>query len=141
MAALQVPIIKSYLPGMTLPAKTLDGIVDFFKEAREMASGLSDGSSAPAYNLRTLARSLQYICHAASLHGKDRALFDGFSMFFASMLEASSAAMVVDLLKQHVVAEPSLPSVTRSLPKALSQRTERFINVEVLSYCSEGWLP
>jgi midasin (ATPase involved in ribosome maturation) len=100
-----------------------------------MASGLSDGSSAPAYNLRTLARSIQYVSHAASIHGMQRALFDGFSMCFASMLEADSAAAVLELLKQHILhnkAEPSLPSVIRSLPKALSQRSERFVNVEVL---------
>lgn len=133
---MQVPIITAYLPGTALPDSTIDGIVNFFTEARALAPGLSDGSSAPAYNLRTLARSIQYVSHASSLHGTQRALFDGFSMCFAGMLEADSAAAVVELLKQHILhnkAEPPLPSLTRSLPKALSHRDERFVNVEVLS--------
>lgn len=132
---MQVPIITAYLPGTSLPDSTIDGIVAFFKEARALAFGLSDGSSAPTYNLRTLARSIQYVYHAASIHGTQRALFDAFAMCFAGMLEADSAAAVVDLLKHHILhnkAEPALPSVTRSLPKALSQRSERFVNVEVL---------
>lgn len=132
---LQVPIITAYLPGTSLPPSTIDGIVAFFKQARVLASGLSDGSSAPAYNLRTLARSIQYVSYAATLHGTQRALFDGFAMCFAGMLEADSAALVLDLLKLHILhnkAEPSLPSVTRSLPKALAQRTQRFVNIEVL---------
>lgn len=134
---LQVPIITAHLPGSSLPSSTIDGIVAFFNAARELAPGLSDGSSAPAYNMRTLARSIQYVSHAASLHGMHRALYDGFAMCFAGMLEADSAGAIVDLLKQHVLhnkAEPSLPSVTRSLPKVLLDRSERFVNVEVRAY-------
>eukprot|EP00892_Ulva_mutabilis_P006639 jgi/Ulvmu1/4347/UM002_0071.1 len=138
----QVPVISAYQPNPSLPGPVIDGIVHFFAAARDLAPGLTDGSAAPAYNLRTLARAMQYVAHAAPLHGLQRALFDGFGMSFAGMLDAEGAAAVEALLLQHVLggrAAPALPSPSKSAPAALDQRRDLYVNVEVrllFSACS-----
>lgn len=130
----QVPVISAYQPNPRLPATVIDGIVNFFVEARELASGLTDGSAAPAYNLRTLARSMQYVAHAAPLHGMQRALFDGFGMSFAGMLDAEGAAAIEALVLKHVLGgrpAPGLPSPSKSAPAVLDQHHDQYVNVQV----------
>lgn len=57
---------------------------------------LTDGAgSKPAYNLRTLCRALDYARTTAPHYGLQRALYDGFSMAFATQV---GAGMRCDLL-------------------------------------------
>lgn len=129
-----MPIISAYQPSPSLPAGVISGIVRFFVEARKLAPGLTDGSAAPAYNLRSLARAMQYVAHAVPLHGLQRSLFDGFSMAFAGMLDAEGAAAIGALVQKHVLggrAAPGLPGPSKSAPAVLDQSQECHVNVEV----------
>lgn len=131
---MQVPIILAYQPNPSLPTGVIDGIVQFFVEARGLASGLSDGSTAPAYNLRSLARAMQYVAYAAPLHGLQRALFDGFGMTFAGMLDSEGAAIISSLVQKHILsgrAPPGLPSVLKTGVPAIDHVEDRCVNVEV----------
>jgi midasin len=110
----------------------VQGIVDFFLEVRLLAPGLTDGASAPAFNLRSLARALQYAAYAAPLHGLQRALFDGFAMAFKAMLDEEGSALVDGLILKHVLRGRPLPkSLAAEAPQAPSGQEKRYVNVEV----------
>lgn len=131
---MQVPIISAYQPNPSLPTGVIDGIVHFFVEARDLAPSLTDGSSAPAYNLRSLARAMQYVAHAAPLHGLQRALFDGFGMTFAGMLDSEGAALISSLVQKHILsgrAPPGLPRISKTGVTTIDHRDDRCVNVEV----------
>lgn len=133
-SVMQVPIISAYQPNPSLPAAVIDGIVSFFVEARELAPGLTDGSTAPAFNLRSLARAMQYVTFAAPLHGLQRALYDGFGMSFAGMLDEEGAAAIGTLVQNHILRGQSpsgLPSTGKAAPAALGHSKDQFVNIEV----------
>ena len=131
--AMQAAIVEAYLPQHRSSAVSVQGIVTFFRAAKALAPTLSDGAAPPPYNLRTLTRALQYTVHAAPVHGVARALYDGFSMCFVSMLDGGSARKVDALILEHILrgAKVAAPAATAQLPAELAQRRERFVNVEV----------
>lgn len=137
-AGVQAQIVSAYLPRARIEDVHVAGIVSFFQAARALASSLSDGSAPPAFNLRSLARALQYVAHAAPLHGMPRALYDGFSMCFVTMLDAESASKVLALIQSHVLRgskAPKLPGASEP-PAALAKRAARLLYVEVRVSCS-----
>lgn len=63
----------------------LQSILPFFLHSQE--ARLTDGAgSKPAYSLRTLCRALDYARTTAPHYGLQRALYDGFSMAFATQV-------------------------------------------------------
>jgi midasin (ATPase involved in ribosome maturation) len=59
----------------------------FFRPIPLQVMRLTDGAgSKPAYNLRTLCRALDYARTTAPNYGLQRALYDGFSMAFATQV-------------------------------------------------------
>lgn len=57
----------------------------------------------PAYNLRTLARALDYARAAAPSYGLQRALYDGAAMAFLTQLAPGSAPRMEALIAKHLV--------------------------------------
>ena len=130
---MQAQIVTAYLPRARIEDVHVAGIVSFFRAARALASSLSDGSASPAFNLRSLTRALQYVAHAAPIHGMPHALHDGFSMCFVTMLDAESSGKVVALIREHVLRgskPPKAPGASEP-PAALAKRAARLVLVEV----------
>ena len=94
-------IVRSALKDSALSDARIAGkIVEFYLRARECArSSLVDGANkAPHYSLRTLCRTLDFVCGAESMKLSGvKALYEGLCMAFLTMLnDRSQAAMQAD---------------------------------------------
>ncbi|GAA0141094.1 hypothetical protein LIER_02318 [Lithospermum erythrorhizon] len=80
-------------------------VMHFYKAARKQAEErLQDGANMkPQYSLRSLYRALEYMRMARKQFGFDKALYDGFYMFFSSLLNVPSAAVMKQLISSHLL--------------------------------------
>ncbi|XP_064960659.1 midasin-like isoform X3 [Musa acuminata AAA Group] len=71
-------------------------IVNFYTAAkRESEERLQDGANQkPQFSLRSLARALEYTKMAKKSFGFQKALYDGFCMFFLTLLDGPSAKIM-----------------------------------------------
>ncbi|MCJ1436355.1 hypothetical protein MMC27_005734 [Xylographa pallens] len=81
-------------------------VAQLYLEVRrlEKENRLVDGADQkPHYSLRTLTRTLTYVTDIAPLYGLRRALFEGFSMSFLTLLNKESEMLVVPLINAHLL--------------------------------------
>uniref|UniRef100_A0A0E0ISW5 Midasin n=1 Tax=Oryza nivara TaxID=4536 RepID=A0A0E0ISW5_ORYNI len=92
--------VSKYLDGLHAAKGVADSIVRFYKAAKkESEEKLQDGANQkPQFSLRSLSRSLGYIKNAERKFGFKKALYDGFCMFFLTMLDAPSAKIINNLI-------------------------------------------
>uniref|UniRef100_A0A0E0M8B9 Midasin n=1 Tax=Oryza punctata TaxID=4537 RepID=A0A0E0M8B9_ORYPU len=92
--------VSKYLDGLHAAKGVTDSIVRFYKAAKkESEEKLQDGANQkPQFSLRSLSRSLGYIKSAEKKFGFKKALYDGFCMFFLTMLDAPSAKIINNLI-------------------------------------------
>ncbi|MCJ1246042.1 hypothetical protein MMC30_003246 [Trapelia coarctata] len=70
----------------------------------EEQNRLADGAEQkPHYSLRTLTRTLTYVSDIAPLYGLRRALYEGFSMSFLTLLSKESELLVRPLIDTHLL--------------------------------------
>ena len=70
----------------------------------EEQNQLADGAEQkPHYSLRTLTRTLTYVADIAPLYGLRRALYEGFSMSFLTLLSKESEQLVLPLIDMHLL--------------------------------------
>ncbi|XP_048603740.1 midasin [Brassica napus] len=93
--------VRRFLGGRESDSKLVGNIVCFYKEARRLSEEcLQDGANQkPQYSLRSLYRALEYAIKAEGIGGFQKALYDGFSMFFLSLVDASSAKIMKPLIE------------------------------------------
>ncbi|KAL9235481.1 hypothetical protein vseg_010237 [Gypsophila vaccaria] len=113
-------------------------IVQFYKGAKkDSEEKLQDGANQrPQYSLRSLYRALEYTRKASKL-GFKRALYDGFCMFFMTLLDGRSA----DLMNQMIIscllgADNKLPApvpLDRLLDINVRPGSEQFLQDYVLT--------
>ncbi|KAK9734478.1 hypothetical protein RND81_04G142700 [Saponaria officinalis] len=113
-------------------------IVHFYKGAKkDSEEKLQDGANQrPQYSLRSLYRALEYTRKASKL-GFKRALYDGFCMFFMTLLDGRSA----DLMNQKIIscllgADNKLPApipLDRLLEINVRAESEQFLQDYVLT--------
>ncbi|XP_010470609.1 PREDICTED: midasin-like isoform X2 [Camelina sativa] len=94
--------VRRFLGGRESDSKLVGSIVCFYKEAKRLSEEtLQDGANQkPQYSLRSLYRALEYAIKAEGIGGFQKALYDGFSMFFLSLLDASSAKIMEPIIKR-----------------------------------------
>ncbi|EOA33535.1 hypothetical protein CARUB_v10019643mg [Capsella rubella] len=94
--------VRRFLGGRESDSKLVGNIVCFYKEAKRLSEeSLQDGANQkPQYSLRSLYRALEYAIKAEGIGGFQKALYDGFSMFFLSLLDASSAKIMEPMIKR-----------------------------------------
>ena len=63
---------------------------------------VDSSSQKPHFSLRTLTRTLWYVTDVASIYGLQRALFEGFSMSFLTMLNTASKSVVQPLINSSI---------------------------------------
>ncbi|XP_057535568.1 midasin isoform X3 [Amaranthus tricolor] len=97
-------------------------IVCFYKDAKkESEEKLQDGANQkPQYSLRSLYRALEYIKKARKF-GFKRALYDGFCMFFMTLLENRSA----ELMNENIISK--LLGGVKQLPSPIP--LEQLLNI------------
>lgn len=77
-------------------------IVRFYKESKkESEERLQDGANQkPQYSLRSLYRALEYTRKAERKFGFQKALYDGFSLFFLTLLDGPSS----EIMRQKILS-------------------------------------
>ncbi|XP_050383797.1 midasin isoform X3 [Argentina anserina] len=96
-------------------------IVCFYKTAKKLSEEkLQDGANQkPQYSLRSLYRALKYAEEAERYFGFEKAIYDGFCMFFLTLLDRSSAVAMEKVILEHLLEKktPKRVSYDRYLSK------------------------
>ncbi|KAL8938859.1 MAG: hypothetical protein Q9216_003662, partial [Gyalolechia sp. 2 TL-2023] len=100
-----LPLVQAYLGSHAHDVRVSGSIAQLYLEIQKLASEnrLVDGADQkPHYSLRTLARTLVYVLDIAPTYGLHRALFEGFSMSFLTLLNLASGRHVVTLMERYL---------------------------------------
>lgn len=102
--------IRQYMDEMDPDSGISNRIVQFYKAAkRESEERLQDGANQkPHFSLRSLARALEYTRTAGKTFGIQKALYDGFCMFFLTLLDHPSAKIMHSMIVSYILGG-SLP--------------------------------
>ncbi|KAL9004418.1 MAG: hypothetical protein Q9188_002756 [Gyalolechia gomerana] len=104
-----LPLVQAYLGSHNHnDVKVAGSIAQLYLEIQKLASEnrLVDGTDQkPHYSLRTLARTLVYVVDIAPTYGLRRALLEGFSMSFLTLLNHASSRHVVTLMERYLLSK------------------------------------
>ncbi|CAG9972097.1 unnamed protein product [Clonostachys byssicola] len=99
-------IIKTYLGSSSAKNdQAADDIARLYLNTKRLAEEkrLVDGANeVPHFSLRTLTRVLSYVNTIAPSYGLRRALYEGFSMGFLTLLDRNSEEMLLPLIHHHI---------------------------------------
>ncbi|KAF5661149.1 midasin (AAA ATPase) [Fusarium heterosporum] len=99
-------IIKTYLGNSSSKNdQAADDIARLYLNTKRLAEEkrIVDGANeVPHFSLRTLTRVLSYVNTIAPFYGVRRALYEGFSMGFLTLLDRESEKMLVPLITHHL---------------------------------------
>ncbi|RDW90419.1 AAA family ATPase midasin [Aspergillus mulundensis] len=99
-------LIKKYLGDLTLSdARAAPDLAQLYMEAKKLnyENKLTDGAGQrPHFSIRTLVRALIYAADHAQIYGLRRAIFEGFSMSFLTVLSRESERLLMPLLEKHI---------------------------------------
>lgn len=128
-------IIKAYLGSTSSKHdRAADDVARLYLNTKRLANDrrLVDGANeVPHFSLRTLTRVLSYVNTIAPSYGLRRALYEGFSMGFLTLLNRESEAMLVPLIHHHLFeAQGNAQSLLSQTPKHPNDGTQyvRFKN-------------
>ncbi|RYC95917.1 Midasin [Fusarium oxysporum f. sp. narcissi] len=115
-------IIKTYLGSSNSKNdQAADDIARLYINTKRLAEEkrLVDGANeVPHFSLRTLTRVLSYVNTIAPYYGVRRALYEGFSMGFLTLLDRESEKMLVPLISHHLFEKHGNPqSLLSQTPK------------------------
>ncbi|KAJ1335200.1 midasin [Microdochium nivale] len=100
-------IIKAYLSGKSSKdEQAADDIARLYMSTKQRAEDkrLVDGANeVPHFSLRTLTRVLSYVNDIAPSYGLRRALFEGFSMGFLTLLDRASEETLIPLIHHYLL--------------------------------------
>ena len=103
-----VPVVKTYLGTHNhIDVRAATDVAELYLKIRDLAdeNRLVDGASQkPHFSLRTLTRTLVYVLDIAPLYGLRRALFEGFSMSFLTLLNMESELLLRPLIEKHLLS-------------------------------------
>ena len=100
-------VIKAYLGSYVHnDIQVVQDIAQLYLKIRKLSeeNQLVDGADQkPHYSLRTLTRLLTYVTDITPLYGLRRALYEGFSMSFLTLLNRESEMMVIPLIDAYLL--------------------------------------
>ncbi|CAN8238565.1 unnamed protein product [Cochlearia groenlandica] len=101
--------VRRFLGGRESDSNLVGNIVCFYKKAKSLSEEcLLDGANQkPQYSLRSLYRALEYAIKAEGIGGFQKSLYNGFAMFFLSLLDASSAKLMNPIILKYIARESS----------------------------------
>ncbi|XP_031091675.1 midasin [Ipomoea triloba] len=108
-------------------------IVLFYKAAKNKSEeSLQDGANQkPQYSLRSLRRALDYFKKAKRHFGYEKALYDGFCMFFLILLDETSAKLMNNLISSHLLGG-KLPQQIPFDAYLINKRTRASVHDDLL---------
>ncbi|XP_038899709.1 midasin isoform X2 [Benincasa hispida] len=106
--------INQFMDDSQANRELVNRIVYFYKAVKKGSEErLQDGANQkPQYSLRSLYRALEYTRKAERRFGFLRALYDGFCMFFLTMLDHPSSQIVHQLILSHLLGGKLPPYIS-----------------------------
>lgn len=102
-----IPVVKAYLGTHNhVDLRAATDVAQLYLEIRKLAdeNRLVDGANQkPHFSLRTLTRALTYVLDIAPIYGLRRALFEGFSMSFLTLLNTESELLLQPLIDKQIL--------------------------------------
>ncbi|KAM5447036.1 AAA ATPase midasin [Microsporum audouinii] len=99
-------LIRTYLgPLLNRDSQVASDLASVYLETKRLAieNQLTDGAGhKPHFSIRTLVRTLMYVTDQAHIYGVRRAVYEGFSMSFLTLLSKDSERLVIPLLEKHI---------------------------------------
>lgn len=124
-----VGIIKIYI-GCHLHGdlSAAHNVAELYFDIKKLEEGnrlVGGADQRPHFSLRTLTRTLIYVSDFIFIYGLRRALFEGFSMSFLTLLNKYSASLVLTLIERHLLgALPNSRAVLRQVPRRPTNDTK-----------------
>lgn len=81
-------------------------IAQLYLESKKLAeqNQIVDGSNQkPHFSIRTLTRTLIYVCDIVKIYGLRRSLYEGFCMSFLTLLDGKSEALLKPLIEKYTL--------------------------------------
>ena len=115
-------VVKAYLGSFsTTDERAANDVSRLYLEAKHLAEDnqLVDGADQRAhFSLRTLTRTLSYVIDISSVYGLRRALFEGFSMSFLTLLSKESERLLLPLIEKYILGNHrNARSLLRQMPR------------------------
>lgn len=99
-------LIQKYLGDLTIgDLRAAPDLAQLYMETKKLSieNKLTDGAGQrPHFSIRTLVRALIYVTDHAHVYGLRRAIFEGFSMSFLTVLSQESERLLLPLLDKYV---------------------------------------
>ncbi|KAF7587528.1 hypothetical protein BBP40_007087 [Aspergillus hancockii] len=99
-------LIQKYLGDLTIgDTRITPDLAQLYLEVKKLSNEnkLTDGAGQrPHFSIRTLVRALIYVNDHAHVYGLRRAVFEGFSMSFLTVLSQESERLLMPLLERHL---------------------------------------
>ncbi|KAL8913085.1 MAG: hypothetical protein Q9171_002065 [Xanthocarpia ochracea] len=126
-----IHLVQAYLASSShADTRISSDVAHLYLEIQRLASDnrLVDGADQkPHFSLRTLTRTLIYVLDIAPIYGLRRALFEGFSMSFLTLLNTVSSSLIIPLMSKYLLSnQKNSRALLLQAPKA-PQDTERFV--------------
>jgi midasin len=137
-------IIKTYLGSTsTKNDQAADDIARLYLNTKRLAEEkrIVDGANeVPHFSLRTLTRVLTYVNTIAPLYGVRRALYEGFSMGFLTLLDRNSEKMLVPLIFHHLLDKHGDPHSLLSQPPKHPNDGRSYVKFQNKARDRQYWL-
>lgn len=116
-------VVRAYLEShISLDVRVATDVTSLYLEIKRLAeqNQLVDGANQkPHFSLRTLTRTLIYVTDIAPIYGLRRALFEGFSMSFLTLLNRESTLLLLPLIHNYLLGtQKSGRAFLRQIPRA-----------------------
>jgi len=106
-------------------------IAELYLEAKKLSESnkIVDGANQrPHFSIRTLTRTLIYVCDIVSIYGLRRSLYEGFCMAFLTLLDTKSEEMLKPIIVKHTIGRlKNAKSVMSQIPPAPQSRDREFV--------------
>ncbi|KAL9484939.1 hypothetical protein ACSS6W_003728 [Trichoderma asperelloides] len=137
-------IIKTYLGnGSNKNDQAGDDIARLYLNTKRMAEEkrIVDGANeVPHFSLRTLTRVLSYVNTIAPFYGLRRAMYEGFSMGFLTLLDRNSEKMLLPLIYHHLLDKHGNPQSLLSQPPKHPGDGRNYVKFQNQSRDRQYWL-
>ena len=127
-----VPVVKAYLGTHThADVRAATDVAALYLEIRKLAdeNRLVDGANQKShFSLRTLTRTLIYVLDIAPMYGLRRALFEGFSMSFLTLLSMESGLLLRPLIDKKILGSQKNSHAFLHQTPRLPQNGKRYVH-------------
>lgn len=126
-----VSVVKTYLGNHNhVDLRAATDVAQLYLDIKKLAdeNRLVDGANQkPHFSLRTLTRTLTYVLDIAPVYGLRRALFEGFSMSFLTLLNTESELLLQPLIDKRILDAQKNSRASLTQTPRLPQDGKRYV--------------